>query len=106
MICAMSSQSLLTPADARDWLDRHGVSVSDWARINGFDPAVVFALLSGRTRGRRGRAYQAAVALGLRSGPEDGEVHPLSTTSARGTGISELTHGVGCEPVNERRAQP
>lgn len=89
MIFPMSSQSLLTPADARNWLDRHGVTVSDWARNNGFEPAIVFALLSGRTRGRRGQAYQAAVALGLRAGPEDGDVHPLSSTAVRGHASNE-----------------
>lgn len=66
-----------TPEQARAWLDRHGVTVSEWARAHGFEPSVVLALLSGRTRGRWGQAFAAAVALGLRPAPEDGDVDPL-----------------------------
>jgi gp16 family phage-associated protein len=69
--------SLRTPEEAREWLERHGVPVSDWARAHGFDPTVVFSLLSGRTRGRRGIAYAAAIALGLRAPPSDDEAPPL-----------------------------
>lgn len=82
----MISQSVQSPAEAREWLDRHGVTVTDWARAKGFDPAVVFALLSGRTRGRRGMAYQAAVALGIRAAPGDWERHPLEDDVRRHPG--------------------
>lgn len=74
----MTSQVLQTPADVRQWLERHGVTVTDWARSHGFDPTVVFALLNGRTKGRHGQAYQAAVALGLKAAPLTGEPHPLA----------------------------
>ena len=67
-----------TPAEARLWLERHGVTVTEWSRAHGFDAEVVFSLLSGRTRGRRGAAHRAAVALGLRAMPEANETHPLA----------------------------
>lgn len=73
----MSDHFLRTPSEARQWLERHGVPVTAWARAHGFDPAVVFSLLSGRTRGRWGQAYEAAVALGLRSPPRQGEPDPI-----------------------------
>lgn len=79
-----------TPAEARQWLERHGVTVSEWARTHGFEPSVVFALLAGRTRGRHGRAHQAAVALGLKPPPPEDEEVPGPTCnhslgSAQGT---------------------
>lgn len=73
----MSSKLLQTPAEARSWLDRHGVTISEWARANGFDPDVVFSLLNGRTRGRRGKAYAAALALRLRARPGGDELPPI-----------------------------
>ena len=69
--------SLRTPPEARAWLARHGVTITAWARSHGFKPAVVAALLSGRTQGNWGEAYGAAIALGLRPAPLDHEVHPL-----------------------------
>ena len=67
----------LTPKQAKDWFDRHGVSVSDWARAHHFSPAVVFSLLAGRCTGRRGQAHFAAVALGLKLGASPYEASPL-----------------------------
>lgn len=67
-----------TPSEAQAWLDRHGVTVSEWARAHGFAPAVVFSLLSGRTLGRRGQSHHAAVALGLKGGAPEWEAPPLS----------------------------
>jgi gp16 family phage-associated protein len=43
-----------------------GVSMTDWARQHGFSRQIVYSLLSGRTRGNRGTAHAAAVALGLK----------------------------------------
>lgn len=72
--------TLRTPIEARAWLQRHGVTISEWARANGFKPAVVAALLAGRSQGNWGEAHQAAVALGLRSPPAEGEEHPLASS--------------------------
>lgn len=73
MIC----KSPRTSEEAKKWLERHGVTVTEWAKVNGFDPRVVFALLNGRTAGKWGQAYRAAVALGLRVAPDGAEPHPL-----------------------------
>ena len=73
----MTAIALRTPREARDWLLRHGIPVSDWARANGFEPTVVFSLLNGRTRGLRGQAHFAAIALGLKEAPAADEASPL-----------------------------
>jgi len=73
----MSLTTIRTPIEAREWLGRHGVTISAWARSRGFRPSVVAAILAGRTRGQWGEAHQVAVALGLRPAPEAGEAHPL-----------------------------
>lgn len=73
-----------TPQEARDWLLRHGIAVTDWARAHGFEPTVVFSLLNGRTRGLRGQAHLAAIALGLKQAPELGEPSPLECKTTTG----------------------
>lgn len=79
----MQTNSLRSPADVREWLGRHGVTISEWSRVHGFKPGVVFSLLSGRVRGSWGEAHEAAIALGLRAAPSGDEPHPLSTPSLR-----------------------
>lgn len=56
-----------TREQAIAWFDSSGTPVTSWAQANGFAPSVVYALLAGRTKGRRGEAHRAAVALGLKS---------------------------------------
>lgn len=56
-----------TREEALAWFDASGTPVTSWAQANGFAPSVVYALLAGRTKGRRGEAHRAAVALGLKS---------------------------------------
>jgi gp16 family phage-associated protein len=45
-----------------------GVSVAEWARVNGFTRETVVDVLRGQSKGLRGEAHRAAVALGLKSG--------------------------------------
>lgn len=42
-----------------------GVTVVSWAQVNGFSASLVYAVLSGRAKGYRGKAYDIALALGL-----------------------------------------
>lgn len=46
--------------------ESNGLSISDWAAEHGFRRESVYALLAGRSRGRRGEAHRIAVALGLK----------------------------------------
>lgn len=43
-----------------------GETVTSWAQTHAFNPANVYAVLTGRTRGRRGEAHRIAVALRLK----------------------------------------
>lgn len=60
--------------EVREWFFQEGLSVAGWSRANGFRPEAIYALLAGRTRGSRGQAHRAAVALGLKRGPG---AHPV-----------------------------
>jgi len=43
-----------------------GEGISEWALAHGFSPSLVYGVLSGRTKGRRGQAHRIAVELGLK----------------------------------------
>ncbi len=47
-----------------------GITVVEWARVHGFDVHLVYGVLSGRAKARRGESHQIAVALGLKNPPE------------------------------------
>lgn len=47
---------------------RNGVSISEWARQNGFSPNMVHAVLGGRIQCKRGQSHKIAVKLGLKEG--------------------------------------
>lgn len=61
------SQHTLSLDEARANFEAQGVAVTDWAQANGFKREDVYAVLNGRTKGRRGQAHSIAVALGLKS---------------------------------------
>lgn len=46
-----------------------GVPIAQWARAKGFQPEIVYALLSGRVSGHWGMAHHVAVALGMKRRP-------------------------------------
>ena len=52
----------------RAQFQRAGISVSEWARVNGFDRMTVVDVLRGQRQGLRGEAHRVAVALGLKEG--------------------------------------
>jgi len=57
-----------TADEARRWLDLHGWSVAEWARACGFSRALVYQVLSGQKKGRRGQSHDIAVRLGMKAG--------------------------------------
>lgn len=57
-----------TPSQVKAELERKGVSISAWAVSNGLNPFLVYELLAGRKKGKRGEAHRAAVLLGLKDG--------------------------------------
>lgn len=59
---------LLTAAEVREDLNRRGKSVRDAAREIGVSDRIVYELLRGRFKGRRGASHKAAVLLGMKDG--------------------------------------
>ncbi|WP_017519590.1 DNA-binding protein [Pseudomonas nitroreducens] len=60
--------ALLTPEQARQNLDREGVSIAEFCRLHSLNKNLVSDLLNGRKKGRRGQAHRAAVLLGIKDG--------------------------------------
>jgi gp16 family phage-associated protein len=63
---------------AKRWFEVNGLSVTDWAVAHGFKREQVYAVLNGRTAGRRGTAHRIAVALGLKADLGSSEASPDS----------------------------
>lgn len=63
------TQRMRSREEIRSEFERQGLTVKCWALHHGFEPSEVYAMLAGRTRGRRGRAHDLAVALGLKADP-------------------------------------
>lgn len=70
-------------------LAEHGLTVRQWASVRGFSEALVYAVLSGRCKAKRGESYRIACELGLRTRPPLDEAPPyirdvLDVTAACG----------------------
>ena len=63
------AKPVIALSDLRQAFVDAGVSISEWADQRGFRRESVYAVLSGRSKGRRGEAHRIAVALGLKSLP-------------------------------------
>lgn len=64
----MKTNSLLSPAEAREMLNRKGISSASFARMHGLHPRLVCAVLAGRLKCRIGESHRAAVLLGMKHG--------------------------------------
>jgi gp16 family phage-associated protein len=58
----------ITPEQAREALDRRGISIAEFCRKHSLNKTLVSDLLNGRKKGRRGEAHRAAVLLGIKDG--------------------------------------
>lgn len=63
-------QGQISVDQARAWFHDHGQSVSDWSVKQGFNPALVYAVLKGERKCLRGQSFRIAVALGVKAAPE------------------------------------
>ncbi|HMW69495.1 MAG TPA: DNA-binding protein [Nitrosomonas sp.] len=61
-------KELKTLKQAREELDKRGISMSKWARQHGLSEAIVRDVLRGDKKGVRGDAHKAAVLLGIKDG--------------------------------------
>lgn len=64
----MSKPPLRTTAQARQWLDEQGMSITSVARRFGCSQQLVDAILRGGKRCHRGTSHNVAVYLGLKHG--------------------------------------
>ncbi len=70
MTQALQQKKLLkTAKEVRTELSDHGVTITAWAKANGFDARLVKEVLYERTKGRYGKAHDIAVALGIKANP-------------------------------------
>lgn len=58
--------SLRTHQQVQRWFRENGVTVADWSLKNGFNPALVYAVLQGKRKCLRGESHKIAVALSLK----------------------------------------
>lgn len=59
---------MITSKTVKEAFASHGLSVSGWARENGFSQSLVYQILSGKRQPIRGESHRIAVALGLKEG--------------------------------------
>lgn len=63
-----SSNTVKTRQQVREDFERRGISIRAWARAQRLNPSLVYEVLRGRLKGRRGAAHKVAVLLGLKDG--------------------------------------
>lgn len=90
MSASLASNKPKTLNEVKQWFFREGLPVTEWAKAHGFRPEAVYALLAGRTVGRRGQAHRAAIALGLKLGSSDSAVALSPTADNRTQGESTM----------------
>lgn len=54
--------------EARERLERQGITVKDWAEQHGLTASTVYAVLNGQKKCLRGKSHRAAVLLGIKEG--------------------------------------
>lgn len=84
MRLAMQSPSIaITAEDAKAAFELLGKPIGHWADEHGFPRADVYAVINGRTVGKRGRAHQIAVALGIKGTSADSRQAAIAIAAAR-----------------------
>lgn len=66
-----AQRPLRTAEEVKEDFQRRGITITQWARDNGFWPAQVHQLLIGKSKGRYGDAHRIAVRLGMKDGIEE-----------------------------------
>lgn len=64
----MKTKQLKTVEQVKADFAAAGITISEWARANGFQRMVVVGLLRNAHQGLRGESHRCAVALGLKEG--------------------------------------
>lgn len=82
---------LRTLEQVKESFEAEGTTYCSWADAHGFSAQTVYAVLSGRAKGRRGEAHRIAVALGIKAArlpaqtlsPEPGVPSAVGTAELR-----------------------
>lgn len=64
----MKTQAIRSRQEVKKDFLRKGISISSWARKNGFDPVTVSQVLNGDNAGSRGVGHKISVLLGIKDG--------------------------------------
>ncbi|MCF7223107.1 DNA-binding protein [Lysobacter sp. TLK-CK17T] len=64
----VKSNRVRSADEVRKDFERKGITIMSFARDHGLSPGIVYQLLSGQKKGRRGEAHRAAVLLGMKEG--------------------------------------
>jgi gp16 family phage-associated protein len=65
---ARTMKKLRTPEQVRADFEHRGQSIADWARKHGVSRSLVYEILKGRKKCKRGQCHRVAVLLGLKHG--------------------------------------
>mgnify|MGYP001578601135 CR=1 FL=1 len=60
--------SVKSAEEVRENFDRIGKPITEWARQHNFKVSLVYMVLSGGCKAKRGKGHQIAVLLGLKQG--------------------------------------
>ncbi len=66
----MTTVTVKTPEQIKADFEAKGLTVSQFARDNGYTPREVSLVLNGQIKGRYGKGHAIAVALGLKPSPD------------------------------------
>ncbi|MDO9151039.1 MAG: DNA-binding protein [Methylotenera sp.] len=57
---------MLSFLEVRNLFEANGISVAEWSRDHGFPSALVYRVLRGEAKCRRGETHKIAIALGIK----------------------------------------
>jgi len=58
---------MLSYSEVRNLFETNGISVAEWSRDHGFPSALVYRVLRGEAKCRRGETHRIAIALGMKA---------------------------------------
>ena len=51
--------------------EAEGLTIAEWAKVRGYNPRTVYAVIQGHVKGKRGLGHRIAVDLGIKPKPQD-----------------------------------
>lgn len=64
----MKTHNIKTPEQVKEDFSKKGISISAWAKKNGFSREYVHTILSGKRKCNIGKSHNIAVLLGIKEG--------------------------------------